>query len=304
MSKPRTILCAGLIGWDTIGRTDLNIEIGGDLPGQIETNIGGVAANIAVALAHQLRGNPTFEVIALSSIGNDHKSDLLSSKLSNDYNINCDYLVRDEGSCDGYICIELKDGIFGAIASSTQLEKSCAKIFDTFVTDHKLIKNGSFSDFLIVDSNLTSKTIEYLVSDPLFNETNFIIACASPHKAKKILPLMIKRHCIVYTNLGEASAILGRNLSGSAEAADRLYQLGAKEVTVTNGEHQTSSRSSSGLVTLYPKKIDRLKSTGAGDIFLATHCLSLILDQKLSQFERLEKADRAARKEISLLRER
>ena len=278
MSKPRTILCAGLIGWDTIGRTDLNIEIGGDLPGQIETNIGGVAANIAVALAHQLRGNPTFEVIALSSIGNDHKSDLLSSKLSNDYNINCDYLVRDEGSCDGYICIELKDGIFGAIASSTQLEKSCAKIFDTFVTDHKLIKNGSFSDFLIVDSNLTSKTIEYLVSDPLFNETNFIIACASPHKAKKILPLMIKRHCIVYTNLGE--------------------------VTVTNGEHQTSSRSSSGLVTLYPKKIERLKSTGAGDIFLATHCLSLILDQKLSQFERLEKADRAARKEISLLRER
>ena len=61
ITKPFKIICAGLIGWDTIGRTNFEMVKGNDLPGKIETNIGGVAANVAVALSNHCKENTNFE---------------------------------------------------------------------------------------------------------------------------------------------------------------------------------------------------------------------------------------------------
>ena len=301
MLNPVRIICAGLIGWDTVGKTDLHIVAGNDLPGGIETNVGGVAANIAIALANQISSHPEFEVILLSSTGNDQKSDLLLSTLSMQHKINCKYVIREEGAPDGYVCIESKGELFSAIASCAQLEKSCLKILASFL-DHKKNKKGLlFSDYLIVDSNLTSKAIDYLTFDSAFNHANIIIACASPYKAYKMRSLMVKRLCSIYMNLEEASFILDHTPSNSAEAANKLFELGAKEATVTNGSRQASSRSASGLVSINPKATKSNKTTGAGDAFLAAHFLSLVLNKELSKLEHLEVAELSARKEISSL---
>ena len=110
---------------------------------------------------------------------------------------------------------------------------------------------------------------------------------------------MIKRKCIIYTNLEEASSILGYTAPNSTEAATRLFNLGAREATVTNGEKLASSCSASGLVVLNPKKTFNRKVTGAGDAFLAAHFLSSVLNKELPQLEHLKRAERAARKIIS-----
>ena len=154
--------------------------------GKIETNIGGVAANVAVALSNHYKKNTNFEIILLSSTGNDKKSDLLLSILSKHNKINCKNVIREKGTSDGYVGLEFKGELFGAIASSDQLEKSCTKIFEPFVRLIRSEKNLPFENFLIVDSNLTNKAIDHLTFDPIFDQTNFIIACASPYKAKKI----------------------------------------------------------------------------------------------------------------------
>ena len=302
--KQLSIICAGLAGWDTLGSTELNIRKGNDLPGRVETNVGGVAANIAIALTNQISADHKMEVILLSSVGNDQKSDLLLSNLSKDHKINCDYITREEGTSDSYVAIEAKGELFGAIASSAQLEKSCVNIFKPFVKSQQLQKCLSFCGYIIVDSNLTSKTIKYLTYDPFFEQTKFIIACASPYKAKKMRPMIVTRHCSIYTNLDEASSILGHTPSNSDEAANGLFELGAKEATVTNGKKKASSCSASGLVSINPGETSSIRATGAGDAFLAAHFFSMISNKELSKVEHLEVAERAARKEISSLFER
>ena len=304
ITKPLKIICAGLIGWDTIGQTNFNMVKGNDLPGKIETSIGGVAANIAVALANHCNKNKNFEIILLSSTGNDKKSDLLLSILAKHNKINCNNVIREEGTSDGYVGLEFKGELFGAIASSSQLEKSCIKIFEPFARLIRSEKNLPFENFLIVDSNLTVKAIDHLTFDPIFDKTNFIIACASPYKAKKIRNLMIRRKCSIYSNLNEASAISGSKLSSSQEAADVLFQMGAKDATVTNGKKAASNRSTSGLVSLTPKQTFNIKATGAGDAFLSAHFLSILLNREATQLKHLETAELAAREGIPFLLER
>ena len=299
MIKPFRIFCAGLIGWDNVGRTDIQMRAGHDLPGKIDTNIGGVAANIAVAIASTTDSTHELEIFLLSSTGKDDKSEALLSILSKHHGINCDYVIKQEGTCDGYICIEANGDLFGAVVSSAQLEKSCVKIFEPLIEKQKKEKRILFSDILIVDSNLTSQTIDYLIHEPFFDKTIFVIACASPYKAKKMRSLILKRLCYVYANLDEASSILGSKSSNSTEAANRLFDLGATEATVTNGKMEASNRSSSGLATILPKRTVNVKTTGAGDAFLAAHLLSSICNQELTQIEHLKIAEFAARKEIS-----
>ena len=84
MNVKTNIICAGLIGWDTIARTQFKMGNGADLPGFIETNLGGVIANIAVALKNNAQDKIDLEVTLLSAVGNDQRSKQLLSILSKD----------------------------------------------------------------------------------------------------------------------------------------------------------------------------------------------------------------------------
>ena len=158
---------------------------------------------------------------------------------------------------------------------------------------------NSFDNFLLVDSNLTVKSIEYLISNSFFNNTKFVLACASPFKAKKLRSLLTNRICTIYTNLNEASEIIGERMQCSSEAANQLYKIGAKEAIVTNGQNKTSSRSNLGLAVHHPIPIVPSQVTGAGDAFLAAHFLSKLANDNLSEQEHLEIADAAAQRRIT-----
>ena len=298
MPKRTRIFCAGLIGWDTIGHTRYSLKPGADLPGLIITKLGGVIANIAVAITDMTRDTAELEIIMLSCTGDDEKSNSLLSLLSNRDQINCDLVIRSQGSPDGYVAIESRDGLFCAIASTTKLEKACVKIFKPLLENVTSRNKNGLAHHLIIDSNLTTKTLNFLSFEPFFNNTSIIIACASPFKARKIRSLLIKRTCIIYANLEEASEILGKSFSCSSEAAESLYKLGAKEAIVTNGKYESSSRSINGLASYLPKQIIASKVTGAGDVFLAAHFVSKTNNINLSEQEHLEFASNAATKKL------
>ena len=301
MPKRTRIFCAGLIGWDTIGHTRYSLKPGADLPGMIITKLGGVIANIAVAITDMTGNAAELEIIMLSCTGNDEKSNSLISFLSERDQINCDLIIRSQGSPDSYIAIESKKGLFGAIASTAKLEKACIKIFKPLIENATFGNKNSFEHHMIIDSNLTKKTLNFLSFEPFFKKTSFIIACASPFKAKKIRSLLIERNCIIYANLEEASEILGESFSCSSEAAESLYKIGAKEAIVTNGKYKTSSRSINGLASYLPKQIITSKVTGAGDVFLAAHFISKTRNINFSEQEHLEFASNAATKKITQL---
>ena len=297
--KETKIFCAGLIGWDTIGTTKLPMKIEDDLPGSINTTVGGVIANIASELALNGQKMISLEVILLSSTGSDRKSDLLLSSLSKKNKVNCNHIIRQKGASDGYIGIEVEGKLFGAISSSKQLEKACKKIFEPLVENKKIREEAPFKNYLVIDSNLTNETINYLCTDPFYKKTPFVIACASPFKAKRIRPLILKRRCIIYANLLEASEILGKKFICSSEAATSLYDLGAEQAIVTDGGNKTSIMSTNGIIAHFPPPTAILKTTGAGDSFLAAHFLSKITNKELTEQAHLEFAHNAALKKIN-----
>ena len=140
--------------------------------------------------------------------------------------------------------------------------------------------------------------VNAFASDPFFDEVPFIIACASTFKAKKVRSLLIKRKCVIYSNLEEASAILGRKMACSTKAANSLFALGAREAIVTNGKNKVSCRSVNGLATHIPTLAINSKITGAGDTFLAVHLLSKLVNNKLSEQTHLQIADSKAYQKI------
>ena len=291
MNTKVNIFCAGLIGWDTIAHTQMAMKPGSDLPGYIETNLGGVIANIAVALKNKAQNKIDLEVILLSAVGDDQRSKKLLSCLSKEHNINCDYVIREQGSPDGYVAIESKGALFGAVSSSYQLEKSCTEIFEPFKKKYLTIKTTSIKNFVIIDSNLTNQTINYLVNDQFFDSIEIVIACASPFKAKKVRPLLMKRNCIIYANLEESSKILGKKINCSSKAAESLFDFGAKQAIVTNGKNNVSSKSINCLATQTPEPALTNRITGAGDTFLAAHFISKIINPDLSEEEHLKIAN-------------
>ncbi len=299
MNKKVNIFCAGLIGWDTIARTQLTMRDGSDLPGSIETNLGGVIANIAVALKNNAQHKIDLEVSLLSTVGDDLKSKQLLNLLSKKNNINCDFIIKEQGSTDGYIAIEAKGELFGAISSSFQLEKSCVKIFKPLRNKLLTIKSDPLKNYIIIDSNLTAKTIHYLAKEPLFDSIEIVIACASPFKAKKVRSLLIKRRCTIYANLEESSEILGSKMICSSKAAESLFELGAKQAIVTDGKNKVSSKSINCLATQIPEPIFTTKITGAGDTFLAAHFLSKIINIHLSEQDHLKIANAEAANKIT-----
>ena len=298
MDEGIRVFCVGLIGLDMIGRTQLPMQEGDDLPGVIETSIGGVIANIAVALTsnNQIRSN--LSVILLSSTGNDQNSEILLSSLTRNQ-VNCDYIVRENGLPDGYIAIEVDGELFGAISSGSQLEKSCIKILKPLSDGLLLNTDMPFTDYIILDTNLTAKTIDYLSFNPLFRNNRFVISCASPFKAQRIHSILIERKCIIYANLAEASKIADKSFTCSADAAEYIFNLGAQQAIITNGKNQISSMSSTGLVSHVPEATKPSRVTGAGDTFLAAHFLSSIVNKNYSEKTHLEIADSFARQTIS-----
>ena len=51
---PPRILCAGAMLWDVIGQASAPMTLGEDVPGRIHQRPGGVALNVALALARQV----------------------------------------------------------------------------------------------------------------------------------------------------------------------------------------------------------------------------------------------------------
>ncbi|MEX2520623.1 MAG: PfkB family carbohydrate kinase, partial [Paracoccaceae bacterium] len=121
MTPRAPIICIGSVLWDVIGRAPLAMPPGADRPGRIHRRPGGVAMNIAAALAR--RGlRPTL----LSQVGADENGDALVAAAAA---LGCEtgFLSRDPAiATDMYMAIEDPSGLIAAIAAAHGLEEAGA----------------------------------------------------------------------------------------------------------------------------------------------------------------------------------
>jgi pseudouridine kinase len=167
-------LCAGAAHWDLIGRTDRPLPPGADVPGRVTRRPGGVAQNVARALA--ALGRP---VALVAAVGRDPAGDELAADLAA-AGVDTALLHRHDGPTDSYLALEGPGGaLHAAIADCAGLERAGLALLA-----------GLPAARLVLDGNLPGPTLAAFVRRP---SLTLALVPASPAKAARLAPFLALR---------------------------------------------------------------------------------------------------------------
>lgn len=264
--KRPDILCIGSVLWDVIGRTDRDMALGNDKPGQIARLPGGVALNIAVSLA-RFGWRPAL----LSVIGEDGPGRELCARCE-DMSLKTEYMLRDPAlPTDQYMAIEAQGEMIAAIADARSLETVGARVLAPLEDGRLGSAEAPWSGPLALDGNLTAPLLADIAGSPLFAAADLRLAPASPGKIPRLRPYLTRARTTLYLNREEAGLLLERSFDTAGQAAAALVGHGAARVLVTDGPREAASACDGALQTACPKRVEARRVTGAGDTFMAAH---------------------------------
>lgn len=266
MGSSCDILCIGAVLWDVIGRAHGAMDHGDDVPGRIIRRPGGVALNIAAALARE-----GLRPALLGAVGRDPEGVALIA-VCEGLGLETAHLFRSERHpTDIYMAVEAGHGLVAAIADATGLEAAGPAILAP-LTDGPLGRVGApFSGIAVVDGNLTASLLSEIAENPAFAAADLRVAPASPGKATRIAPLLSHPRATLYVNRAEAGLLAGRVFTGAAEAAEALLSLGARRVLVTDGPGPAVFADGRARAAARPAPVAVANLTGAGDALMAGH---------------------------------
>jgi sugar/nucleoside kinase (ribokinase family) len=249
-------VCIGAAHWDLIGRAAAPLPSGADVPGHVEERPGGVALNIALALAALGR-----EVALLAAVGRDAAGDRLVAHLT-DRGVDCAGLWRHERPTDRYLAIEDEAGdLHAAVADCGGLEAAGAALLAP-------LGHARFAGARIaLDGNLPASVI----GAALAAGAPVAIVSASPRKAARCAQALASGRATFYVNRGEAEALCAARFPDSRAAALALRRRGAAEAIVTDGPRPVTLATAADTLTLAPVPVAARSLTGAGDAFVAAH---------------------------------
>ncbi len=266
MPGPLPILCAGAAHWDLIGKATAPLPPGADVPGRIVRRPGGVALNVALALA--ALGRP---VALLAALGRDRPGDELAAQLA-DAGIDCAGLCRHDGSTDCYLAIETITGdVHAAVADCTGLERAGLALLDPLADGRLATPRRPWPGQIVLDGNLPDPVLARLLDAGATAAAAPVVVPASPEKAARLALVLAARPLRLYLNRREAEAICGRHFPDTRTAAEALRARGAAEAVVTDGAAPATAASAGRTLSLAPPPVAPLSLTGAGDAFVAAH---------------------------------
>lgn len=263
MTDTPEILCIGSVLWDIIGRAETQMRQGSDMPGRISRLPGGVALNIAMALA-RFGLSPAL----ISAVGRDAEGDELIAACQL-RGLNTDYVYRsDDLPTDRYMAVEGTNGLIAAIADAHSLEAAGDKILRPFA-DGSLAT--PYTGAVALDGNLTLDLLAEMARSPLLAVADLRVAPASPGKAMRLSPFIQAKRGTLYVNLEEAGLLCQATFNSSRDAATAMLNRGAVRAVVTDGGNPATVGQSTGLITQNPPAVSVIRVTGAGDTFMAAH---------------------------------
>lgn len=266
MTRP-DILCIGAVLWDIVGRAESSVAARGDIAGRIRRVPGGVAMNIAMALARE-----GLKPALLGVVGEDSEGfALLSAARAMD--LMTDWMTESSTlRTDCYMAIEDPSGLVAAIADAHSLELAGDTILAPLFDGRLGSRDAPWEGMIALDGNLTEGLLSDIAQDPAFARADLRIAPASPGKAERLLPLMSHPGATLYVNRQEAAILCARALDDSRSAAEALVAMGARRAVVTDGARDASDALRGGPTLCAPAHaVTARRITGAGDTFLAAH---------------------------------
>ncbi len=249
------VVCFGAAHWDVIARAQAGAS-GPDRPGRVERRPGGVALNVARALAAA-----GCRVRLVVPLGDDEAGRRLRSVLSEE-GIEAEGVLRDREAPTGcYVAIEGADGeVLAAVADTAALDA---------VTPADLPLDrvrGARAWFL--ETNLPAGAIQALAEAP--GRPALVADAVSPAKAPKLRPVLASL-ATLYCNRAEAEAICATGFAAAEAAARALVALGALRAVVTDGPLAAADAGPQGVTARRPEGGSLRSVTGAGDALFAAH---------------------------------
>ncbi|MEL7462602.1 MAG: PfkB family carbohydrate kinase [Pseudomonadota bacterium] len=269
MSEKKEIICIGSVLWDVIGRTERDMPPGADRPGRIDRLPGGVAMNIAMALA-RFGLAPRL----LTHIGRDDAGDELIAAAEG-MGLDASLVERSDAlPTDQYMAIEGPEGLVAAVADAHALEAAGARILKPLEDGRLGDATRPYEGTIALDGNLTERLLAEIAVAPALAAADIRLAPASPGKAKRLAPLLRRPRTTLYVNLEEAGLIAaddGAAFETAEMAAKALVEAGSERVLVTDGPRAACAASGEAAHIALPPPTSVRRVTGAGDMFMAAH---------------------------------
>lgn len=251
-----SVLCVGAAHWDLIGRSAGPLGAGADVPGRVERQPGGVAQNVARALA--ALGRPARLIAA---VGRDRPGDDLADSLAS-AGVDTTWLWRHDGPSDAYLAIEGPGGaLHAAVADCRSLETAGPALLAP------LRPGPRWAGRVVADGNLPAATLVEVLALP--GPVAFVPA--SPAKLAALAPILLAARPVLYLNRAEAEVLGDRAFADSARAAAALHARTGAEVLVTDGPGPASAAADGATATLPVPSVAATSVTGAGDALVAAH---------------------------------
>lgn len=264
--KTPDILCIGALLWDLIGRSDEVLHRGADVPGRITRAPGGVAGNIAAALAGQ-----GLRPAILAAVGDDGEGAALLDACAG-RGIDTAHVLRLKGQpTDRYLAIEGPDGLMAAVADARALEAAGVRILAPLADGRLGTEASPWPGPICIDGNLTAALLREIAASPLFARARLHVASAGPGKAERLAPFLAHPAATLHVNREEAARLCATDFPDAATAALGLTARGAGRAVVTDGAAMVADALGADVITATPPPARIRRVTGAGDAFMAAH---------------------------------
>ncbi|MBA5777709.1 kinase [Stappia sp. F7233] len=246
----------GAIHMDTIAHANVTILRETSTPARFETRPGGVAANVARALA-RLGSTPAL----VGAVGRDSNGEALLMRLAAE-GVSIAAVIRSPLPTGRYIALHDPDGGLAAAAVDAAITDRLEA--DAFLPLHPATRNASC---WFIEANLPPPLLESLLDTA--GSRRVIADAVSRAKAERLKPFL-RRIGLLFCNRAEASVLTGLNeASPVAELGEGLLGLGVGACCVMDGAEPIAYGDRSGIRLYRPLAANLVDVTGAGDALIA-----------------------------------
>lgn len=254
------VLCFGAVHWDSLAQARRPIVPDTSTPSDIRQGPGGVATNVARALARL--GVPTN---LCGVIGNDLPGRILSEQLSQE-DLTLRLIERTGKTTGQYLALHDPDGsLVAACVDDSILGDASA---ETFHTELASLANEMPGDTLwFADANLPPNLLKAIARHaPSGRLAADAVSVAKADRLSGILD----RLRLLFTNRAEAAVLAGcPETAPLREIAARLTDRGISEAVITDGTAPVLTSDGNGFREYRPEPVAVRDVTGAGDALIA-----------------------------------
>lgn len=257
----RPIACIGALHWDMVAHAQMDIRPDTSTPAHLSQGPGGVAANVARALARL--GVPTHMI---GAVGDDPAGAGLKLILERE-GIGAHLTVCPGEVTGHYLALHNPDGSLPAACIDDRLLQGVDP--QAFVAGLAAAQTDRDADIVFLDANLSSEQAQALI-DAVCVESLVAADAVSAAKAARLHPLLPQIN-LLFTNRMEAASLTGLPPSSSPEGLlGALLDLECAAIMLTDGAEGLWFAEQGSVIHHVPSaRVKVVDVTGAGDALIA-----------------------------------